>query len=96
MTNTNLVTVKNFQMRFGNKIVIENLSFEVAQGEVFGFLGSNGSGKTTTIRALLGIYQPTAGELLINNKRFTPKMSAFLGYLPEERGLYKKETCWIL
>lgn len=88
----NIITVKNFQMRFGRKTVIEDLSFEVKKGEVFGFLGSNGSGKTTTIRSLLGIYQPTAGELLINGEKFTPKMSSFIGYLPEERGLYKKET----
>lgn len=92
MNDKNLVTVKNFQMRFGSKLVIEDLSFEVNRGEVFGFLGSNGSGKTTTIRALLGIYQPTAGELLINGRRFAPDMASFLGYLPEERGLYKKET----
>jgi ABC-2 type transport system ATP-binding protein len=90
--DNNVVTVKNFQMRFGNKTVIEDLSFEVGRGEVFGLLGSNGSGKTTTIRALLGIYQPSAGELLINGKQFSPEMTSFLGYLPEERGLYKKET----
>lgn len=58
------------------------------KGEVFAFLGANGSGKTTTIRALLGIYQPTSGELLIKNQPFTHEMSAFIGYLPEERGLY--------
>lgn len=92
MDAINIVTVKNFQMRFGQKTVIEDLSFEVAPGEVFGFLGSNGSGKTTTIRALLGIYQQSAGELLIEGKRFSPEMASFLGYLPEERGLYKKET----
>lgn len=79
-------------MRFGNKTVIEDLSFEVIPGEVFGFLGSNGSGKTTTIRALLGIIRPTAGTLLINGKVFTPETGSFLGYLPEERGLYKKEN----
>jgi ABC-2 type transport system ATP-binding protein len=89
--SSTVVTVKNFQMRFGRKTVIEDLSFEVKKGEVFGFLGSNGSGKTTTIRALLGIYRPSAGELLIDGKPFTPDMSSFLGYLPEERGLYKKE-----
>jgi ABC-2 type transport system ATP-binding protein len=88
----NIITVNNFQMRFGRKTVIEDLSFEVKKGEVFGFLGSNGSGKTTTIRSLLGIYPPTAGELLINGQKFSPTMSSFIGYLPEERGLYKKET----
>jgi ABC-2 type transport system ATP-binding protein len=90
--NDNIVSVKNFKMLFGDKIVIDNLSFDVQEGEVLGFLGSNGSGKTTTIRALLGIYEPSAGELLINGKKFTPEMTSFLGYLPEERGLYKKET----
>lgn len=90
--SNDIVTVKNFKMLFGSKLVIDDLSFEVGQGEVFGFLGSNGSGKTTTIRALLGIYQPSAGELLINGQRFTPEMTSFIGYLPEERGLYKKET----
>ncbi len=79
-------------MDFGKKTVIRDLSFEVNRGEVFGFLGSNGSGKTTTIRALLGIYRPTAGELLVNGKQFRPADdSSMLGYLPEERGLYKKE-----
>lgn len=87
-----IVEIKNFKMRFGNKTVIEDLSFDVERGQVFGFLGANGSGKTTTIRALLGIYQPTAGQLLINGKIFTPDAGQLLGYLPEERGLYKKET----
>lgn len=86
------IEVRNFSMKFGKKTVIDNLSFEVKKGETFGFLGSNGSGKTTTIRALLGIYRPTEGELLINGSKFTPEAGAKLGYLPEERGLYKKES----
>jgi len=79
-------------MKFGDKTVIDNLSFEVKEGETFGFLGSNGSGKTTTMRALLGIYQPTLGTLHINGREFTPEDGKMLGYLPEERGLYKKES----
>lgn len=86
------VSIKNFRMDFGDKTVIKDLSFDVYKGEVFGFLGSNGSGKTTTIRALLGIYQPTSGDLLIDGKPFSVSSGAKLGYLPEERGLYKKET----
>ena len=78
-------------MDFGAATVIRDLSFEVAAGETFGFLGSNGSGKTTTIRALLGIYTPTAGRLLVEGRPFTPGDGHRLGYLPEERGLYKKE-----
>jgi ABC-2 type transport system ATP-binding protein len=87
-----LVSIRDFRMRFGRTTVIESLSFDIHQGETFGFLGSNGSGKTTTIRALLGIYEPTAGALHINGRPFRPRQSVRLGYLPEERGLYKKES----
>ena len=86
-----IIQIKNFSMKFGTKTVIKDLSFEVMRGEVFGFLGSNGSGKTTTLRALLGLYEPTAGELLIDGKQFAVEDGVKLGYLPEERGLYKKE-----
>lgn len=89
---SNIITVKNFRMQFGTTEVIHDLNFNVARGETFGFLGSNGSGKTTTIRALLGIYQPTSGKLLINGKPYSVNSEVKLGYLPEERGLYKKES----
>jgi len=85
------VHISGFRMDFGNTTVIRDLSFDVHAGETFGFLGSNGSGKTTTIRALLGIYEPTAGILHINGRGFKPEHGDRLGYLPEERGLYKKE-----
>lgn len=87
-----IVSIKHFAMEFNGTSVIKDLSFDVKRGEVFGFLGSNGSGKTTTIRSLLGIYQPTAGELLIDGEPFRVDGTVKLGYLPEERGLYKKET----
>ena len=90
--NESIISIKDFNLSFGSKKIVENLSFEVQKGEIFGFLGSNGSGKTTTIRALLGIYQADSGELLINGKKFSPENGAKIGYLPEERGLYKKET----
>jgi len=87
-----IVRVEHFGMTFGRTDVIRDLSFEVHRGETFGFLGSNGSGKTTTIRALLGIYRPTRGLLHIDGREFNPDNGDRLGYLPEERGLYKKES----
>jgi len=89
--NKKMIEIRHFKMSFGDKTVIKDLSFDVFRGEVFGFLGSNGSGKTTTLRALLGLYQPTAGDLLINGKPYSVESQIRLGYLPEERGLYKKE-----
>ena len=86
-----IITVSHFSMKFGKTSVID-LSFEVKRGETFGFLGSNGSGKTTTIRSLLGIYQPTGGKLLVNGAPYSVSGDVKLGYLPEERGLYKKES----
>ncbi len=91
MTDKDIISIKNFKLSFGNKEIIRGLSFNVKKGEIFGFLGSNGSGKTTTIRALLGIYQADSGELLINGEEFSPERVSAIGYLPEERGLYKKE-----
>lgn len=79
-------------MKFGSTAVINDLSFDVYRGETFGLLGSNGSGKTTILRTLLGIYQPTAGTLLIDDAPYRVNGSTKLGYLPEERGLYKKES----
>lgn len=87
----NIITINNFVMAFDKTRVINGLSFDVKRGETFGLLGSNGSGKTTTIRALLGIYRPTEGELLIDGKPYRVDGGVRLGYLPEERGLYKKE-----
>lgn len=90
---SNIVEVKNFRMQFGRKTVISDLSFNVKKGEIFGFLGANGCGKTTTVRALLGFYTPTSGELLVDGERFDPESAKVtVGYLPEERGLYRKES----
>jgi ABC-2 type transport system ATP-binding protein len=86
------VTIEHFRMDFGSETIINDLSFEIKRGETFGLLGANGSGKTTVIRALLGIYQPTDGALLIDGKTYTVDGGVKLGYLPEERGLYKKES----
>lgn len=87
-----IISITDFTMKFGKTVVIDKLTFSVKRGETFGLLGSNGSGKTTTLRSLLGIYHPTAGQLKINGKPYSVDGDVRLGYLPEERGLYKKET----
>lgn len=83
-----MITISNFTKRFGDYTAVKDLSFDVYEGEIFAFLGANGSGKTTTIRTLLGILEADGGRLLINNEPFSHDMSKFIGYLPEERGLY--------
>lgn len=89
----NMIDVSHFKMAFDGKTVIKDLTFTVKKGEIFGLLGANGSGKTTTIRALLGFYTPTDGELLIDGAKYNPESTKVtVGYLPEERGLYRKEN----
>lgn len=90
-TSTPVIEVDDFSMRFGDRTVVDRLSFHVQPGETFGLLGANGSGKTTTIRALLGIHPPTTGRLLVHGAPFDPAADYSLGYLPEERGLYRRE-----
>lgn len=85
-----IVHVERFSLTIGEKKIVKELSFDVMPGEVFALLGSNGSGKTSTIRALLGIYEATGGTLHINGKKLTPENAASVGYLPEERGLYTR------
>lgn len=85
-----IVSVNNFSLAIGDKQIVKQLDFEVFPGEVFAFLGANGSGKTSTIRSLLGIYEATSGELLVNGKKLTPEDAGIVGYLPEDRGLYTR------
>ncbi|MBK7394521.1 MAG: ATP-binding cassette domain-containing protein [Chloracidobacterium sp.] len=82
--------VDNVTKRFGDFTAVEGLSFDVRAGRVFGFLGPNGAGKTTTIRMIVGITAPDEGKIELFGERMSPKMQDRIGYLPEERGLYKK------
>jgi ABC-2 type transport system ATP-binding protein len=75
---------------YGDKTAVNEVSFEVAGGEVFGLLGSNGAGKTTTMRMVLGLIYPDSGRILWNGKGYTSELQRNMGYLPEERGLYPK------
>lgn len=89
---TPFVAVRNFGLTLGGKQIVRDLSFEIQPGEVFALLGANGSGKTSTIRSLLGIYKPTTGELHIQGKPYSPERAHLIGYLPEERGLYIRSS----
>lgn len=84
------VSVENFSLTLGGKDIVHDLNFTVQPGEVFAFLGANGSGKTSTIRSLIGLYEATKGELLVNGRKYTAKDARTVGYLPEERGLYTR------
>ena len=76
--------------RFGDFTAVEDLSIDVKAGRVFGFLGPNGAGKTTTIRMIVGITAPDQGTVELFGNHISPEMQNRIGYLPEERGLYKK------
>lgn len=82
--------VDNVTKRFGDFTAVEGLSFDVRAGRVFGFLGPNGAGKTTTIRMIVGITAPDEGEIKLFGEKMSAKLQDKIGYLPEERGLYKK------
>ena len=78
--------------RFGAMTAVDQLSFAVAPGEVFGFLGGNGAGKTTSLRMVLDIIRPDAGSIEVLGKPPGRESSGLLGFLPEERGLYRSMT----
>ncbi len=82
--------VENVTKRFGEFTAVEGLSFDVRAGRVFGFLGPNGAGKTTTIRMIVGITAPDEGKIELFGQKMGPALQDKIGYLPEERGLYKK------
>jgi ABC-2 type transport system ATP-binding protein len=77
---------------FGDLAAVDDLSFEVREGEVFGFLGGNGAGKTTTLRMVLDILRPTRGTISVMGRPPGRENSRDIGFLPEERGLYRQMT----
>jgi len=87
--NTTL-RVENVSKHYGEFTAVSDLSFDVKAGRVFGFLGPNGAGKTTTIRMIVGIIAPDEGKIELFGERISNASQNRIGYLPEERGLYKK------
>src|SRR4030042_5315701 len=86
------VEVNHIVKSYADKAVVNDLSFSVAQGEIFGLIGPNGAGKTTTIRMLMDIIKPDSGDVAILGEKLSETSKNRIGYLPEERGLYRKLT----
>jgi len=86
----NLLSVQNVTKRYAHHVALNKVSIEVPERSIFGLLGPNGAGKTSLIRIINQITGPDEGEILLNGKRLGPDDVAQIGYLPEERGLYKK------
>lgn len=86
-----LVEVRDVSVSAGGRTILDSVTFTVEAGETFGLLGGNGSGKTTTIRVLLGMLRATGGTATIRGTAFRPSGPIRVGYLPEERGIYRKE-----
>jgi ABC-2 type transport system ATP-binding protein len=84
------IEVKQILKAYGNRAAVNNVSFDVNQGEIFGLIGPNGAGKTTTIRMMMDIIKPDSGEIKVMGEKLNDGSKNKIGYLPEERGLYKK------
>ncbi len=85
-----IIQVQNVKKYFGDYAASNDISFRVEKGAIYGLLGPNGAGKTTMIRMITNIYVPDEGKILIKEKEISPEHRDIIGYLPEERGLYKK------
>ncbi|MDT0202858.1 ATP-binding cassette domain-containing protein [Nocardioides sp. AE5] len=84
------LAVDRLTKAYGDKVALDQTSFEVAPGEIFGFVGSNGAGKTTTMRIILGVLQPDSGSVTWDGEPVGADHRRRIGYMPEERGLYPK------
>jgi len=86
-----LLEVQNLKKYFATQKAVDDISFDVNKGSIFGLLGPNGAGKTTLIRMITGIFYPDEGQILFDGRKFDPINDVVhIGYMPEERGLYKK------
>ena len=87
-----MLEIKNISKYFNSNLVLDDISFSVKKGEIFGVIGPNGAGKTTTLRIILGILNASSGEVEFNDNLLDQNFSNITGYLPEERGLYPKSN----
>jgi ABC-2 type transport system ATP-binding protein len=86
----NVLSINEISKSFGSFYAVKNLNLNIEQGQIYGLLGPNGAGKTTTIRMVMGIIMPDKGEIKMFDKPNSINVLEQVGYLPEERGLYKK------
>ena len=87
---TNAVELKSVTKTFGSTVAVDDLDLSVPEGSIHGFIGPNGSGKTTTLRLMLRIFQPDNGRVTVLGTDEGSIADDRVGYLPEERGLYKR------
>lgn len=86
-----ILEVQNLKKYFSTQKAVDDISFSIQKGSIFGLLGPNGAGKTTLLRMITGIFYPDEGQILLEGKKFDPEKDVGrIGYMPEERGLYKK------
>jgi len=85
-----ILTLENVSKTYGEFTAVNNISLAIPKGSIYGFLGPNGAGKTTTIRMILDIIRPSSGKISILGESSALNVRQNLGYLPEEKGLYKK------
>ncbi|MBP6793956.1 MAG: ATP-binding cassette domain-containing protein [Saprospiraceae bacterium] len=89
-----ILTLDQVSKTYQNYKAVDRVSFSVPEACIYGLLGPNGAGKTTTIRMITGITHPDSGDIYIRGKRVNNTIPQEIGYMPEERGLYKKMTVW--
>ncbi len=87
-----MLKVDHITKYYGEICAVNQLSFSLKEGEIFGLLGANGAGKTTTFRMILSLLEPTSGKVTLNGKKIDYSVMESLGYLPEERSLLTKLT----
>ena len=87
-----MLKVEGITKRYGEIVAVDNLSFTVAKGEIFGLLGENGAGKTTTFRIIMGLLEPDSGKVTLDGKKIDYDLSSKIGFVTEERSLLTKLT----
>lgn len=86
-----LLELQHLKKYYATQKAVDDISFQIDEGNIFGLLGPNGAGKTTLLRMITGIFYPDSGEIIFDGKKFDPQNDIRkIGYMPEERGLYKK------